>query len=340
MSKTGLVAVSAVLLVTACPVLSLAEDISAKKLSIKDNANPAKRTVLVSSKDVGVQLSEADDPGANGAALHLYSATDDFCLVLPAGAGWKSTSSVWKYSSKATKTSAQIGDGKLSVKAKSGVTYTLADNGTQGTVNAQVQFGTGTRYCMHCTVPKKDTAKKYLAKGCVAAACDPEPSTCSPSPTTSTSTTATTSTSATTTTTPGGSVIAGALPPTAGHFNFNATLGLPGANAACSSNFPTTHACTYAELQNAQTAGELVGLKDVNNGTVTSFWAIDNAQPALQQCNDDQVGGSGLNWEYGTADTPSRGQRVALNNPAGTLGSLQSSVQCNIAGTSWVGCCF
>jgi hypothetical protein len=30
---------------------------------------------------------------------------------------------------------------------------------------------------------------------------------------------------------------------------------------------------------------------------------------------------------------------VDLNNAAGTLGPLQSSVQCNIAGTSWVGCC-
>src|SRR5437762_12975217 len=152
----------AVVCVAAYPAVSVAADISAKKISIKDNADPAKRQLQAASKDAGVQLSQADNPATNGAALHAYSATDDFCAVLPAGANWKSKNSVWKFSDKATKTSAQIGDGKLSVKMKSGVTYSLADNGTQGTVNVIVQFGTGTRYCMRCSAPKKDTAKKYL----------------------------------------------------------------------------------------------------------------------------------------------------------------------------------
>jgi hypothetical protein len=70
---------------------------------------------------------------------------------------------------------------------------------------------------------------------------------------------------------------------------------------------------------------------------VTSFWAIDSTQPALQQCNDDVV--SGLNWEYATAHTTSRGERVALTNGTGVLGPLQMGVQCNISGTSSVGCC-
>jgi hypothetical protein len=158
---------------------------------------------------------------------------------------------------------------------------------------------------------------------------------CAPiEPTTTTTTAPTTSTTTTTLT-----ELKGALTPTLGRFNYNLTLGLPGANAACNTNFPGTHACTYQELQTAQAAGDLDGLKDIAAATVTSFWAIDPLAPILQQCNDDQIGGSDLNWEYGTADTPSRGQRVSLNNPAGTLGALQSSVQCNIAGTSWVGCC-
>ncbi len=59
----------------------------------------------------------------------------------------------------------------------------------------------------------------------------------------------------------------------------------------------------------------------------------------LAQCNDDAMGGSGLNWEYGTAHTLSRGQRVALNNGAGTLGSLETGVQCNLGASSSVGCC-
>ena len=137
----------------------------------------------------------------------------------------------------------------------------------------------------------------------------------------------------------GRTVLKGALTATAGRFNYNLTLGLLGANAACSTNFTGTHACTYAELQSAAAAGDLAGLTDTASMTVTSFWAIDSSQPVLQQCNDDALGGSGLNWEYATAHTASRGQRVALDNAAGTLGVLQSSVQCNVAGTSWVGCC-
>jgi hypothetical protein len=160
-----------------------------------------------------------------------------------------------------------------------------------------------------------------------------------------TTTTTAPSSATTTTTTPrtGGRVLKGALPPTLGRFNFNSMLGLPGANAACSTNFSGTHACTYAELQSAQAAGDLVELKDISTPpmAVTSFWAIDNSQPPLQQCNDDAPGtGSGLNWEYGTAHTASRGQKVSLDNGAGTLGALQSSQQCALLGTpAWVGCC-
>jgi hypothetical protein len=143
-------------------------------------------------------------------------------------------------------------------------------------------------------------------------------------------------TTTTTLPTPG---LKGALTATAGRFNFNATLGLPGANAACNTNFTGTHACSYAELQSAATAGQLVGLKDIANMAVMGFWAIDSAAPGIQQCVDDALGGTGLNWEYGTAHTPSRGNQVPLNNGTGALGALVLSVQCNIAGTSWVGCC-
>src|SRR5262249_49940267 len=145
----------------------------------------------------------------------------------------------------------------------------------------------------------------------------------------------------TTTTLPsGGSVLKGALPPTLGRFNFNMMLGLPGADAACNTNFPGTHACTYSQLKSAAAARDLKGLKDTASPPVTSFWAIDSSQPPLQQCNDDAPGtGSGLNWEYGTAHTASRGQKVSLDD-AGTLGALQSDQQCAILGTkAWVGCC-
>jgi hypothetical protein len=138
---------------------------------------------------------------------------------------------------------------------------------------------------------------------------------------------------------PPGFAYNGALTATAGRFNYNLTLGLPGANSACNSNFPGSHACTLTELQCAQIAGSLVGATDISAAMVTSFWAIDPMAPGLSQCVDDAMGGSGLNWEYGTAHTPSRGQRVALNNGLGTLGPLQTGLQCNFSGNSNVGCC-
>src|SRR5207245_3351697 len=287
MSKTWLATISTIALMTVSPAVGHAKDISAKKVSIKDNANPAKRQVAVQSTDAGVLLTEADDPGANGASLHVYSATDDFCAILPSGASWKSTSSQWKYANKATKTSAHVGDGKLVVKTKSGVTYTLADNGTQGTVNAQVPSGSGTRYCMRCSAAKKDNAKKFLAKGCAAAACDPEPSVCDPfSTTTTTPVTTTTSTTCQPPAAP--TVVKGSLTATPGRFNYNATLGLPGANAACNTSFPGTHACTLTQLQGAP-ASDLICLRDTAGMTVTSFWAIDPMAAGLSQCIDDVV---------------------------------------------------
>src|SRR6058998_1007899 len=77
--------------------------------------------------------------------------------------------------------------------------------------------------------------------------------------------------------------VKGSLTATLGRFNYNLMLGLPGANSACSTNFGGAHACTYAELQAAPTS-DLVCLKDTASMTVTSFWAIDSLQPALQQC--------------------------------------------------------
>jgi hypothetical protein len=116
-------------------------------------------------------------------------------------------------------------------------------------------------------------------------------------------------------------------------------LGLDGANAACNTSFAGTHVCTYQDLQSAAAAGGLTGLKDVSNMPVTSFWAIDSSAPPLQQCQDDVQGGSGLNWEYATAHTASRGEKVDLDNAAGTLGALTMSLQCNFSGNAWVACC-
>jgi len=340
-----LVGVSAALLLIASPALSGAANISTKKLLIKDNAVATKRQVSVLSKDAGVVFSAGDAPDANGASLHAYSATDDFCVILgpgtlAAGIGWKNTGSAWKYTNKTTKNAAQIKNGKLLVKIKSNDTFTLADNGTQGAVNVQVQFGTGTRYCMRCSTPKKDDTSKFLAKDCAAAACDPEPSSCS----SLVPTTTTTSTSTTTSTTAPGMLV-GSLTATPGRFNYNLTLGLAGADAACNTSFPGSHSCTLAGLQNTP-ASTLMGLKDTSNVTVTSFWAIDPAaDPVTAQCFDDVMFNPntqpGHNWEYATAHTMARGQTVALNNSTGALGPLVTGQQCNfgVGSSNWVGCC-
>jgi hypothetical protein len=128
-----------------------------------------------------------------------------------------------------------------------------------------------------------------------------------------------------------GDTFLGALVRTTGRFNYGGTLGLTGADTACTTNFGTSHACTYAELQTAAAAGELVGATATNGVTVTSFWAIDGAQPETQQCHED------IPWDYATAHTGTFAQTVALNNAAGTLGSLTSNAIC--ATQHWVGCC-
>jgi hypothetical protein len=156
--------------------------------------------------------------------------------------------------------------------------------------------------------------------------------------------TITPTTQPTTTTTPTGTVVKGSLTATPGRFNYHATLGLPGANAACNTSFPGTHACTLTELQGAP-ASDLIGLQDTTGMVVTSLWAIDPmADPITAQCCDDvnfNPCTSAHNWEYATAHTASRGQWVSLNTSTGALGALQTMQQCNFGGgaSNWVACC-
>jgi hypothetical protein len=194
MSRIWLVSITAIAIAFSFVNSAEAEDITTKKLLIKDNTNVAKRQVQVQSKDVGVTLAEADDPSLLGAAVHLYSATDDYCVILPAGPDWSTNGKKWKYKNRTTKNKAQVGDGKLRVKIKSGVTYSLIDNGVQGVVDTQVQFGAGTRYCMRCTGNKKDESTKFQAKDCAAVPCGAEPTICDSTVTTTTTTTSTTTT--------------------------------------------------------------------------------------------------------------------------------------------------
>ncbi|MEO7437136.1 MAG: hypothetical protein ABI080_16800 [Candidatus Binatia bacterium] len=255
----------------------------------------------------------------------------------------------------AADTKGKLAKGVASLSSTIGKACTDVANAFPGNCNARTQPALGVcldtqvecRVCqaineMDGLAVNCDLFDDGVANGSCASGAGPTPTpTVTP---TSTAPTPTSTATATNTPTPQptfvpGTIIKGSLNATGGRFNYNLTVGLPGANNACNTNFAGTHACTYLELQNAAALNELKFLKDLASNSVTSFWAIDSGQPILQQCNDDAPGGSDLNWEYGTAHTASRGQRVSLNNSAGTLGSLTSNVQCNVAGTSWVGCC-
>jgi hypothetical protein len=340
MSKVRFGSISAAAFLLVAVAVAPAADITAKKILLKDNPDATKRQILILSKDVAATYASADTPSVGGASVHVYgSATaDDFCAILEPGANWQNLGTKWKYTNATSKNGAQIKDGKILVKIKQDVPpldYTLADDGSQSAVNVQVQFGTGTRFCMRCggTIVKDD-APKVLAKDCAATACDPEPTSCDPPNPTTTSSTSTTSTTI-------GSVLKLVLaPPQTGKFNF-AGVGLAGADAACATLIAGTSHCTYANLQSAETAGDLALITDQNGMTVTSFWAIDNSLSPQVQCIDDVgMGASNLNWDYQTAHTGTFASHVVLNNPAGTLGALQSgSPASNCLGSRWVGCC-
>lgn len=123
----------------------------------------------------------------------------------------------------------------------------------------------------------------------------------------------------------------GALLATNGRFTYQATIGISGADAECNDEFPGTHACTYAELQIAEAAGDLIGAQDTGGSNVTSFWAIDPLRPDDDQCTVTVA------WDYATAHTGQFGDAVTLNNGTGALGSLTTGNLCLVS--RWVGCC-
>jgi hypothetical protein len=183
MTKTWSISFVASLLAVVCVPSARAVDISPQLILIK--AVP-KKTITLRSADRAIQLSGAVEPDVSGATIHVYSATDDQCTVLPPGAGWAGGKSQWRFRDRATGAVAQIRDGSLSIKLISDVTFDISDNDSQNPVNAQVRFGNGTKYCMRCSGQnmggflgtKMDTNKEYFARHCFPDACDPEPPTC------------------------------------------------------------------------------------------------------------------------------------------------------------------
>ncbi|HXC53285.1 MAG TPA: hypothetical protein VN634_20540 [Candidatus Limnocylindrales bacterium] len=348
MKRISLAAMSAmfVIAIFASGASAAEEDLLTKKFSIKDHPTDAtKRQIQLFSHVSNIQYTDADNPKLNGASVHVWSATDNFCYVLTADSElWLDNGNGWKYKNPDTKNQAQISDGKLLVKIRSGVTFTLADDFPQNTVNASVQFGPGgSRFCMHCTGTDviTDDEKKFQGKECAQAVCDAEPPGCLPVATTTTTTSTTTTTTSTTTTTTLGTVV-GALTKTAGRFNYNLMAGLPAAEAACASNFAGAHVCSYPELVVSQ-GPPMTGLKDTAMNTVTDLWAVNPARPSAGQCAQSPASGD-PRWVYNTGHLGVGGDVVSLTNATGALGALVLGGDGNPGGRNcltmhWVACC-
>lgn len=123
----------------------------------------------------------------------------------------------------------------------------------------------------------------------------------------------------------------GALLKTTGRFTYQATVGITGADAECAVQYAGTHACTYAELQIAEAAGDLVGAQDTGGNSVTAFWAIDSGRPNADQCTVSVA------WDYATAHTGQFADTVTLDNGTGALGPFTTGSFC--LQQRWVGCC-
>lgn len=318
-----------------------AGDITTKKLQVKMHSDPAKKQFQAFSGDASIAYADAVAPGTDGASIHIYSATDDLCYVIPGGPEWADKAGKsWKYKNAATKNQIQLSAGKLQVKLRSGVNLNLSNPETS--YNVLVQLGdAGEVFCMKCAGAgvTRDDDQKFQGKDCAAAACDAEPSVCNPNVTTTTTSTTTT------TTMPAlpGTILKAVLTQQTGNMNYAMMAGLAGATSQCATTFPGTDYCTLADLQAAQAAGDLDHIKDVDGDTVTSFWAIDSTRPHGGQCG--ATVGTGPDWTYGTGHLGVGGDFVTLNNATGmlsavTLGGDADMGTRNCNGTQrWVGCC-
>jgi len=151
-------------------------------------------------------------------------------------------------------------------------------------------------------------------------------------------TTTTTVPPSTTTTTAPVSGVVGAIS-LQGRMNANQKIGLPAATAACEENFPGSHYCEYSEIL-ASEGAKLTGLEDINDDTVTEFWAIDPNQSLARQCGQSLNQGAPP-WTYNTAHIGVGGDFVELDSATGTLGTLEigGGGLRNCFDSKWVGCC-
>jgi hypothetical protein len=334
MKVSALAALAIVLAASSASAL----DITTKKLQVKAHEDPAKKQFQAFSGDDAITYEHAVAPGTDGASVHVYSATDDLCYLIPGGADWtEKVGKSWKYKNKITKNQIQISDGKLQVKLRSNVDLFLSAPELE--YNVAVQLGDlGEVFCMTCSGAGviRDDGVKFQGKECAAAACDAPPSICNPNVTT----TSTTSTTSTTLSGLPGTILKVVLDQGDGGFNYGMNTGVDGADAECETTFPGTHACLYTDLVAAEAADDLDNIRDTDGDVVTSFWAIDPARPSNTQCMEDLTEPLSEHWTYETGHQNMGGDFVNLTNATGVLGPLvQWTMGPNCNSVKWLGCC-
>ena len=121
-------------------------------------------------------------------------------------------------------------------------------------------------------------------------------------------------------------IVAGALPPENGRWQYGAQVGVAGADEQCSANWELSSACNRTQIEAAELTGELVGLVDTDGTTVNSLWIDDLTAPDVVRCVDTSQ--ESLPWTYETAHLGIQGYYADLDNATGVLGDVTVGV-CN-----------
>ena len=166
-----------------------AQEISAKKMQVKDHADPAKQQVSFLSKDVGIAMDDGYTGATDtGVSLHVFSTAtaNDACLrAAPADCQVVGgDADILKCRSADRSANVLIKPGKARVKFKGGVGFELDALASQLPVVMVLRAG-GAAFCSLCgdggsdDVVKDGTdGKQVLAKTCEAVACPAEPNAC------------------------------------------------------------------------------------------------------------------------------------------------------------------
>jgi hypothetical protein len=130
----------------------------------------------------------------------------------------------------------------------------------------------------------------------------------------------------------------GSLPATSGRWQFQAQLGIAGANAECAARWPGSEICTYTKLLSASVKAtpETIMATDFNNVPVTTWWIDDPAAVGGQRCmsNADQIP-----WSYATADQGHVGKFVTLDRGTGAISALTVDALPSCNQNRFVPCC-